>query len=547
MLPAINRIKIRGSDDLPLAPGAVIFVVGPNNGGKSTFLNEILAVTSKGENAKWIEAISWSLGTRDEYQAYIDTHFAPDTADYLKEIRTGRQVGRLDITRFYERYWTRSPSFLIRLLNAQSRIELANKTAAPSVIAKHQLHPYHAFFFDTSLEEAFSIKVADAFGKDFRINRTGSEVAGYLGSAPQGERLSSEYEQSIITEMIPIEQFGDGVRSYTGILLNAIADPRPVTIIDEPEAFLHPPQARKLGYEIAGSAKSTGQQVFVATHSAEFIQGALASANPNIHFLYLDHSNIARPVFYVDRSTVSEFGQKPFLANTNALDAMFYEQVVICEGEADIMFFKWISGNTPLERNLQNTFWISSYGKSAIPGMMQDLARLGVESRCIFDLDVLLSLDILERVCAAVSIDFGEHRDALLRLAREIRVPPAAEALQSIQSIVGALDDVADDEPTRLAAIRQVKKLAESLGKSWSLKTTGLRLIPKGQSYAAVKRFLALLREKGVIILEEGEIENYMPQIGGHGQSWVRAAIENGSQGLVDQDSLHQQLSALSS
>jgi hypothetical protein len=53
-----------------------------------------------------------------------------------------------------------------------------------------------------------------------------------------------------------------------------------------------------------------------------------------------------------------------------------------------------------------------------------------------------------------------------------------------------------------------------------------MNAVPKGQLYAKIQQMLSDLLNKGVIVLPEGEIENYSPQTGGHGPSWVRAVIE---------------------
>ena len=539
--PYIKRLELVGLPAVDLPQGAVVFVVGPNNGGKSTFLNEILAKVGFVSGTRWIERLEWDLGAEEEFRAFAHRFFtdAP-REDQLKD-RAGNFVSRHDIYGFYQRQQMHGTSFLVRLLNAQSRIVLANRVQAPDIINKTELHPYHRFYYSADVEAEFSKKMKAAFGQELRVNRQGQTIIGHLGKAPTGDRLSLEYELSVLSSMYPIDTFGDGVRSYTGILLNSSADPLPVTVIDEPEAFLHPPQARRLGNEMALAAKEGLQQVFVATHSSDFIQGALAAKNPNTFFLYLDHSNRRRPLFRIDKAVVEDFSKKPFLSHTNALDALFYEQAIVCEGEADIMFFKWSLEGTKVGKRLEESFWLSSYGKSAIPGILEDMQKLGVRARCVFDLDVLLSPEILAKVCAIVGVKYADHEAVLKALAKSIKVPPVANALLEIERAIASIDDNSDDEASRLAAVRQIKKSAESLGKSWTLKTMGTRALPKGDLHAKVLNFIDTMRSRGVLILEEGEIENYVPSIGGHGQAWVRSALEAGELEVGYRTSLERQ------
>jgi hypothetical protein len=545
--PYIKRINLVGLPPIDLPDSVVVFVVGPNNGGKSTFLNEIQARVGRVTATKWIEKLEWDLGSRDDYISFVSKHFRQGAKEnQLRDARTGNAVARHDIEEFYHEQRTGHPSFLVRLLNAQNRIQLADRTQAPNVIEQTELHPYHHFFFSEGAEADFSAKIKDAFGYDFRINRTGVEVVGYLGNAPNGARLSTSYEAAVVNDMQPIHSFGDGIRSYTGILLNSVADARPVTIMDEPEAFLHPPQARRLGREMALAATDKKQQLFIATHSSDFIQGALSAKGANTIFLFLDHTNKDRPLFSVDAKVVNAFSKQPFLAHTSALDALFYEQAIVCEGEADIMFFKWALEGTVAGARLEESFWLSAYGKAAIPAIMSDLTKLGVRVSCIFDLDVLLSPEILCKICPLVGVEFAVYDKLLREVAARIKVPPAADALQRIEGVVASLNE-ADDEPSRVAAIRSIKKSAESLGKSWVLKSAGLAALPKGELYASTVAFIEVMRDAGVLILEEGEIENYVPEVGGHGQAWVRSALDKGQISPSVRSSIKRQFQSLTS
>jgi ABC-type multidrug transport system ATPase subunit len=74
-----------------------------------------------------------------------------------------------------------------------------------------------------------------------------------------------------------INSVSDGVKAFSGILLEVYAGDPKVIIIDEPEAFLHPSLARTLGRELARATSSESKYVFAATHSAEFVMGAIQS------------------------------------------------------------------------------------------------------------------------------------------------------------------------------------------------------------------------------------------------------------------------------
>ena len=57
-------------------------------------------------------------------------------------------------------------------------------------------------------------------------------------------------------------------------------------LLDEPEVFLHPPQALQLG-EMISELVEPSQQIFIATHSADFLRGLLSSTRDAV-IIHLD-------------------------------------------------------------------------------------------------------------------------------------------------------------------------------------------------------------------------------------------------------------------
>jgi hypothetical protein len=91
----------------------------------------------------------------------------------------------------------------------------------------------------------------DAFGMYLGIDMSEANqlVLRYGDSPPPPERRVEDETLHWMSQARHINQMSDGVKAFTGILLELRAgDPR-VIVIDEPEAFLHPALAFKLGKE----------------------------------------------------------------------------------------------------------------------------------------------------------------------------------------------------------------------------------------------------------------------------------------------------------
>ena len=115
--------------------------------------------------------------------------------------------------------------------------------------------------------------------------RGGSRIPMHIGTTPSGpgyeDRASSLYSQAVSLQPALHEQ-GDGMKSYAGILFEAVASGRDVLFIDEPEAFLHPPQARKLGEALSTHVAG---QLIVATHSSDILRGFLEGNKGKVRIL----------------------------------------------------------------------------------------------------------------------------------------------------------------------------------------------------------------------------------------------------------------------
>ena len=61
-------------------------------------------------------------------------------------------------------------------------------------------------------------------------------------------------------------------------------------LIDEPESFLHPPQANIMG-RIIGRTLSANQQAFISTHSEEIIKGLLDVCPERVKIIRITREN----------------------------------------------------------------------------------------------------------------------------------------------------------------------------------------------------------------------------------------------------------------
>ena len=188
-----------------------------------------------------------------------------------------------------------------------------------------------------------------------------------------------------------IESASDGVKAFTGIIVELIAgDPR-VLLIDEPEAFLHPSLASKLGYEISRAAVQSDKRVFASTHSPTFVMGCIQSGAP-INIIRLTYRAGAATARVLPNEEILELMRNPLLRSTGVLNGLFYEFVVVTESDADRAFYQEI--NDRLLRfkpdwGIPNCLFLNAQGKHTVHTIIRPLRKLGIPAAGIVDVDVM--------------------------------------------------------------------------------------------------------------------------------------------------------------
>jgi hypothetical protein len=173
----------------------------------------------------------------------------------------------------------------VNILSTEARLAAANP--APSIKMTSQPPTYSLHFLQKydEREIRFSDYFKQAFGKDLVVHRNaGSEVPLYVGKRPKPKGGDDRVSQSYLTDLEKLDLLhmqGDGMRSFVGVLLNAFISSHSILLIDEPEAFLHPPQARLMGKMIARDLPSK-RQLILATHSENLIKGLLDTGKDNL-------------------------------------------------------------------------------------------------------------------------------------------------------------------------------------------------------------------------------------------------------------------------
>ncbi|NWB74906.1 ATP-binding protein [Pseudomonas sp. G5001] len=510
----ISNIKFRfgrtpASQPETISTPAVTVFVGPNNSGKSKVLSEInfyCRMGAKEANSLILDELSFEQ-LNEENTLKTISHFTltPSEYDHIspenvlfggRHSRSQQNINQLkqiiqnpQTNHPYYCQWFLTHSVL--MLDGRSRISLVEDQVAGDLQQSPQTSLQVLLRDDKKRHEVRRI-MYEAFDTHFVIDPTNlGQLRIRLSSRPPHDDLEERgIHQAAIefhSKAAPINLSSDGVKAFTGIVTELIAgDPR-VVLIDEPEAFLHPSLASKLGYEISRAALSEGKRVFVSTHSPSFVMGCIHSGAP-VNIVRLTYRGGIATSRVLPSADILELMRNPLLRSTGVLSGLFYEFVVVTESDADRAFYQEI--NERLLRfspshGIPNCLFINAQNKQTIQTIIRPLRELGIPAAGIVDIDVLK--------------DGGSTWTNML--------------------ISTSVPNISHNS---LATMRvAVKQAMDATG--LNMKRDGGVDILKGEDKEAAINLLEQLADYGMFVVPKGELESWLKitNTSGHGPSWL--------------------------
>ncbi|CRM59119.1 putative ATPase [Pseudomonas sp. 24 E 1] len=507
-----GRTPTSEPEDIPVPPITVF--VGPNNSGKSKVISEIAAYCSIGAhqpNNLILDNITFedtseekTLEIIQKYELPLSPGEALPEGHILFGSRRGRNQLSLEALKKFIAHpqensrsycqWFLSHATL--MLDGSSRINLINEQIAGDLQQAAQTSLQVLLRDDTKRHEVRRI-IYEAFNTNFVVDPTFlGKLRIRLSERPPTNNIE---ERGIHAEAVafhsaalPIELSSDGVKAFTGIITELIAGDPGIVMIDEPEAFLHPSLASKLGLEISRAALKENKRVFVSTHSTSFVMGCIHSGAP-VNIIRLTYRQGVSTARVLPSGDILELMRNPLLRSTGVLSGLFYEFVIVTESDADRAFYQEINERllrfSP-ENGIPNCLFINAQNKQTIQTIIKPLRQLGIPAAGIVDIDVLK--------------DGGSTWSNMLK---SINIPEISH--------------------NSLAAMRvAVKQAMEATGRN--MKRDGGINILNVEEKEAAENLLNQLAEYGMFTVPNGELESWLPQTksSGHGPSWLIEIFE---------------------
>jgi ABC-type cobalamin/Fe3+-siderophores transport system ATPase subunit len=502
-----GRIPKEPTQAIPATPITVF--VGPNNSGKSKVLREIEVVCRQGIYSATnviLDEVVFRGRSENEIENLIQHFTLPPLPEEVIDpdyVLLGKGQHRIQAPKVRLTSALRYPTenmggfaiwylrYNTLMLDGKSRITLAQPQVAGD-LKSPATTSFQVLFRDNQKRAEVRRIIHEAFGSYLVMDalNLGQFRLALSDVAPASELLERGIHQAAVdfhSSTTPMDSASDGVKAFTGMICEIFAGDPHVVLIDEPEAFLHPSLAFKLGLEISIAAHATNKAIFVSTHSPNFVMGCIQS-RVAVNIIRLTYRHKIATARVLRNEDILRLMRNPLLRSTGVLGALFYEFVVVTESDTDRAFYQEI--NERLSRfkpewGVPNCLFLNAQNKQTVRTILGPLRELGIPAVGIVDIDVLK--------------DGGQTWTSFL-----------------------ASGNVPQLEHQPLGTLRNsIKEKLEATGRNMKI-DGGLDLLV-GANREAAENLIDKLGEYGLFVLRGGELESWLKLLGaaGHGPNWL--------------------------
>ncbi|WP_327580660.1 ATP-binding protein [Nonomuraea sp. NBC_00507] len=545
---AIDKLITTDGTEIHLPSRGVSVVVGGNNVGKSTLLNEIAAQLdrvggSNPTNFHIVQEISISQeGSIDDVRAWMDEH-AAKTFESGGAIYRGIAGGGVSESTMGH-FWTNNQypgsigtlfSLLVHKGDAHNRLGWVQPQEQRRDISMPATNPIQKLSDDVNLLQEVCTLYYRVFRESLTLDRLGGHLQFRVGTtsvpAPLITEITKEYRDSLAA-LPSLHDQGDGMKSFMGLLLPIVTAQYQIIIIDEPEAFLHPPQANILGKILGDLAHARDVQVILATHDRNLLIGLLES-QAEVSVVRLDRRSSGTRVHQLKPAAIKELWSDPVLRYTNILDGLFHRIVVLAEGDRDCRYYKavldHVDATTALGFPPGDVLFVPAGGKDGFVRLVGALNSVSVPVVVVPDIDLLNEKSKVQRLLGALGGTWTPELDRDYRVSTEPFRRPRAQVtcgriLEQVRLVLESRSDRIYDKETS----DHVKAALRSEASPWQeLKTYGVAAF-KGEAAVAADRMLDTLEECGIVLVRAGELERLAPLVQSHkGPAWLEEALSS--------------------
>lgn len=538
----IKQLTFNDDNKIEVNCDSIVVFVGANNSGKSRSLKDAVVLSENNQKGTVVKDLIVNLDSGSDLKAFLKsvaTHAEVSKSTCLyKGLDFEFYLSNREADEFPKnKCYGVCSRLLCRYLTTEERLSICQPPKSIGHDDRPQ-HPIHLMANEPELRKLISDSFYKAFGYHLIPDaQYGSRIPLRCVSAipdmkefkgkDELERHDAFYAE--VRKFPMLHDQGDGMRGFAGILLNLALGYVRTFFIDEPEAFLHPPQAKIMG-EMIAKLLNKKQQAFIATHSESIVKGLMEAAPDRVKVVRIVRDGEKNHVSKLDSTELFQFWKDPILRYSNIMSGMFYNKTVVCESDSDCKLYSAMDSHLKgKEGKFSEALFAAGGGKHRLPVIAKALLSLKIDYRIIADIDVLDDENVFKSVVESVGVKWDEVLNDYKVIVENLRAPrdkvPRGEIVELLNNITGQEGAyLADGE------VGRIKDCIKTESKWSLLKKGGVPIIPSGEPTQAWHKLDLQLKKHGLYIVPVGELENFVKEVGNsklHGPKWVDKVLHD--------------------
>lgn len=429
--------------------------------------------------------------------------------------------------------------FRVYYMDSDSRLNIAKTTSSidPRTVPKNLMHKLYG---NDSIKEKLNDAFQQAFHMDIFLDTSTHINTRFVVDKDLSDMPDKNDDiLNRVGNLSSLEKQGDGYRSFTATVLTLLLSENKVILIDEPEAFLHPEQARILGAWIAENFNEFKSQILITTHSSNFLQGLLSKGESELKIHRLNRVEDITTFTEITTDNILKLSKSPILSSQRVLDSIFSTGVVVCESDADRIFYNTIATNI---LNVHRILFIHAHSKQVIKDVVELLNDISVPVAGIVDIDILNGVRDLTNLLSKLNVEqilLNEIRNKSAELNQLIvEIPDEQQYSDLLKELTNLYSEIENKKHNNFQDLKSALKRVYNSPSKWKdIKKFGINGFQTQAQKDLSKEVIALCKTKGVFIVPNGELESWI-SIDGVSQKkdWILPALEkvNNNQDVED-------------
>ena len=531
----INRLVFNDGTSIDLSPQDIVVFVGPNNMGKSQSLRDIYNSISSDHGSLVVTDVGVEYHQPQDLQDELDNYaLKSPNGRYFLYSGYHYHIHSTSINGFGQNRYTdeQIKSFLVSMIKTEERLttsspkQMVNPGEPIQFPLQYATIPDNCQRMSNIFEKIFGKKVfcEDRGSTQLSLHMGDNIVFNHVEMTPQ--QISDEFYRRM--KALPkVHEQGDGIRSLAGLLLNLMIPNYTMFLIDEPEAFLHPPQARVLGENLPDQLGE--RQAFISTHSMELIKGLLTADAHRVKLIRLTREGNVNHVHYLQQKDLDVVWNDPIMRHSNILDGLFYTNTILCESDSDCQLYSSILSHIQeAQGTYSDALFTLCNGKGRMKPLSKIFKSLGIDYRIIPDIDFFNDEVLVKTVYENCGGKWAEIESDYRALYNAMNQP---DGTLTHEAFLGEVQKMITSHGWAEMTKPYIKKLGKDLPRilenQWDkLKHQGVNSIADPTVKEAAERLITAMNAVGVFPVKAGELESFFPDMGSHGPGYAVDVME---------------------